>query len=267
MSAQTLAPVADAGGGPADATAATQRVQQLQTLIAQARQGGSTASFAAALDAASAGSGAGQGATATASAGIPAASTPAPPAAYAPTGYAPATSVSAMPLTVSSTPPTVSATPPTGSTTPPTGGSTATPYDGAIAQAAARYNLDPAVLHGLIQQESGFNPNSRSSAGALGLTQLMPGTASSLGVANPLDPVESIEGGARYLSQMMSRFGGNTEEALAAYNAGPGAVSQYGGVPPYAETQDYVSKVLGYADAYRQKLTSTGTPTPTGSIV
>ncbi len=80
----------------------------------------------------------------------------------------------------------------------------------------------------------------------------MPGTAASLGVANPLNPAESIEGGARYLSQLMGQFGGNTADALAAYNAGPGAVQQYGGIPPYAETQSYVSKVLGYAEAYRQ---------------
>jgi soluble lytic murein transglycosylase-like protein len=132
------------------------------------------------------------------------------------------------------------------------GGMGASEYDPLIEQAAARNGVDPAVLHGLIQQESGFDPNSQSSAGAAGLTQLMPGTASSLGVANPLNPAESIEGGARYLSQMMSRFGGNTEDALAAYNAGPGAVQQYRGVPPYAETQSYVSKVLGYAEAYRQ---------------
>lgn len=125
-------------------------------------------------------------------------------------------------------------------------------YDAAIEQAALRNGVDPAVLHGLIQQESGFDPNSQSSAGASGLTQLMPGTASSLGVANPLDPAESIEGGARYLGQLMKEFGGNTTEALAAYNAGPGAVRQYGGVPPYAETQSYVTKVMGYAESYRQ---------------
>lgn len=141
-----------------------------------------------------------------------------------------------------------------------TGGAGSTQYDTMIEAAAARNNLDPALLHGLIQQESGFDPSSQSSAGAMGLTQLMPGTASSLGVANPLDPAESIEGGARYLAEMMSRFGGNTEAALAAYNAGPGAVAQYGGVPPYAETQGYVQKVMGYAQSYRLSHPSTAVP-------
>ncbi len=130
-------------------------------------------------------------------------------------------------------------------------------YDALIEQAATRNGVDPAVLHGLIQQESGFDPSAQSGAGAMGLTQLMPGTASSLGVANPLDAGESIEGGARYLAQMLSTFGGNTEEALAAYNAGPGAVQQYGGVPPYSETQSYVQKVLGYAESYRREHPST----------
>jgi soluble lytic murein transglycosylase-like protein len=132
-------------------------------------------------------------------------------------------------------------------------------YESLIDQAASRNGLDPAVLHGLIQQESGFDPSATSSAGASGLTQLMPGTASSLGVADPLNPAESIEGGARYLGQLMTQFGGNTEDALAAYNAGPGAVQQYGGTPPYAETQSYVSKVLGYAEAYRQSHPTTVT--------
>jgi soluble lytic murein transglycosylase-like protein len=112
--------------------------------------------------------------------------------------------------------------------------------------------VEPSLLAGLIQQESGFNPSARSGAGALGLTQLMPGTAASLGVAEPLDPAQSIEGGARYLSQLLAQFGGNTTDALAAYNAGPGAVQQYGGVPPYAETQQYVADVLGNAAAFRQ---------------
>jgi len=139
-----------------------------------------------------------------------------------------------------------------------------TQYDALINQAAARYGLDPAVLHGLIQQESGFDPNATSSAGAVGLTQLMPGTAASLGVSNPLDPAQSIEGGARYLSQMMAQFGGDTSDALAAYNAGAGAVQRYGGVPPFAETQSYVAKVLANAEAYRQ--VPSGTPATEGLV-
>jgi soluble lytic murein transglycosylase-like protein len=131
----------------------------------------------------------------------------------------------------------------------PVGGASYVPM---IEQAAARYGVDPALLYGLIEQESGFDPSARSSAGALGLTQLMPGTAASLGVAEPLDPAEAIAGGARYLAQLLSQFGGNTADALAAYNAGPGAVQQHGGVPPYPETEQYVSKVLGYAAAYSQ---------------
>jgi len=132
-------------------------------------------------------------------------------------------------------------------------------YESLIDRAAARNGLEPAVLHGLIQQESGFDPTATSSAGASGLTQLMPGTASSLGVADPLDPAESIEGGARYLGQLMDQFGGNTADALAAYNAGPGAVQEYGGVPPYSETESYVSNVLGYAETYRQTHPTTAT--------
>ena len=119
-----------------------------------------------------------------------------------------------------------------------------------IEQAAARYGIDPSLLYGLIEQESGFDPSASSSAGAAGLTQLMPSTAASLGVTEPLDPAQSIEGGARYLSQLLHQFAGNTTDALAAYNAGPGAVEQYGGVPPYPETQQYVTKVLGYAASF-----------------
>jgi soluble lytic murein transglycosylase-like protein len=147
----------------------------------------------------------------------------------------------------------------TGSTASPEG-ATSTQYDATIEAAAQHYGVEPALLHGLIQQESGFDPSAQSSAGAIGLTQLMPGTASSLGVANPMNAAESIEGGARYLGQLMSQFGGNATDALAAYNAGPSAVAQYGGVPPYAETQSYVSKVLGYADAYRQSHPAAAAP-------
>jgi soluble lytic murein transglycosylase-like protein len=120
-----------------------------------------------------------------------------------------------------------------------------------IDAAAASNGIDPALLKGLVSQESGFDPNARSGAGALGLTQLMPGTAASLGVSNPLDPAQSLQGGAKYLRQQLDRFGGDERLALAAYNAGPGAVQRYGGVPPYSETQNYVNSVMAKANAYR----------------
>jgi soluble lytic murein transglycosylase-like protein len=121
----------------------------------------------------------------------------------------------------------------------------AVPYGAEITAAARRRGIDPALLAGLIRQESGFNANAVSPAGARGLTQLMPGTAAGLGVTNPSDPAQSIEGGAKYLAQQLQRFGGDPARALAAYNAGPGAVERFGGVPPYAETQHYVQNILG----------------------
>jgi soluble lytic murein transglycosylase-like protein len=128
-------------------------------------------------------------------------------------------------------------------------GSTA--FGAEIDAAAASNGIDPALLKGLVSQESGFDPSARSGAGALGLTQLMPGTAASLGVSNPLDPAQSLQGGAQYLRQQLDHFGGDERLALAAYNAGPGAVAKYGGVPPYAETQNYVNSVMAKASAYR----------------
>lgn len=98
----------------------------------------------------------------------------------------------------------------------------------------------------VIQQESGGDANARSGVGAIGLMQLMPGTAAELGV-NPNDPQDNVRGGVKYLMQMLDRFGGDATKAVAAYNAGPGAVEKYGGVPPFAETQNYVQKVLGSA--------------------
>ncbi len=109
---------------------------------------------------------------------------------------------------------------------------------------ARRFGLDPRLVEAVILQESGGDPTARSSVGALGLMQLMPGTAASLGVKNPLDPQQNLEGGMSYLLQLLQQFKGNLKLALAAYNAGPGAVKRYGGVPPYAETQRYVQDVL-----------------------
>jgi soluble lytic murein transglycosylase-like protein len=126
-----------------------------------------------------------------------------------------------------------------------------TSFDAQINAAATSNGIDPALLKGLVSQESGFNPSARSGAGAVGLTQLMPGTAASLGVTNPLDPVQSLQGGAKYLRQQLDRFGGDEKLALAAYNAGPGAVQKFGGVPPYRETQNYVTSVMSKAAAYR----------------
>ena len=132
-----------------------------------------------------------------------------------------------------------------------TGPGARTPFAAEIDAAARKYNLDPNLLRGLIRAESNFNPRAGSPAGAQGLTQLMPATARSLGVTNPFDPVQSIEGGAKYLRQQLDRFGGDVRKALAAYNAGPGAVQRYGGIPPYQETQHYVRRVMAYAAEYR----------------
>jgi soluble lytic murein transglycosylase-like protein len=138
-------------------------------------------------------------------------------------------------------------------TPPASGGPVDGQFSDLINAAAKKYGIDPALLKGLIRQESNFNPNAKSPAGAAGLTQLMPGTAASLGVSNPLDPAQAIEGGAKYLAQQLKAFGGDVRKALAAYNAGPGAVTRYGGVPPYAETQNYVRSVMAFADEYRRQ--------------
>jgi soluble lytic murein transglycosylase-like protein len=122
------------------------------------------------------------------------------------------------------------------------------PYAGLFASAGAKYGVSPAVLAAMASQESGFNASAVSKAGAEGLMQFMPSTAAGLGV-NPLDPASSVDGAARYLSSLTNRFG-STPLALAAYNAGPGTVSRYGGIPPYAETQNYVRAVTSKAEAY-----------------
>ncbi len=108
---------------------------------------------------------------------------------------------------------------------------------------ARRHNLNPRLVQAVIQVESGYNPRARSHKGAMGLMQLMPATAKDLGVSDPYDPGQNIAGGSRYLRQQIDRFT-NLSHALAAYNAGPTAVTQYGGIPPYRETRNYVRKVL-----------------------
>lgn len=113
--------------------------------------------------------------------------------------------------------------------------------------AAQKYNLPVNLLKAVAKVESGFDADAVSSCGAQGVMQLMPGTAASLGVENPLDAEQNIMGGAKYLSQMLDRYDGDTKLALAAYNAGSGNVAKYGGIPPFKETQAYISKVLNEA--------------------
>jgi soluble lytic murein transglycosylase-like protein len=113
----------------------------------------------------------------------------------------------------------------------------------AIEAAAGQTGLSEELISAVIAAESAYRPNAVSSAGAQGLMQLMPGTAHSLGVQDPFDPFQNVLGGSRYLQQQLRRFG-SVEKALAAYNAGPGAVERYGGIPPYRETQNYVRRVM-----------------------
>ena len=128
-------------------------------------------------------------------------------------------------------------------------------------EAAQTYGVDVNLLTAIARQESNFTASATSSSGAMGIMQLMPATAQGLGVNDAYNPYENIMGGAKYISQLLSRYNGDVSLALAAYNAGSGNVAKYGGIPPFAETQNYVSKVLGYY----QDSTVTGSNTAAAS--
>ncbi len=184
------------------------------------------------------------------------------PAQSTPTSFSSALAgATTTPNTATLATPTATATPTSTSSSLPAG----TPYAAEITAAAQANGLDPALLAGLVKQESGFNPTAGSPAGARGLTQLMPGTAAGLGVTNVLDPVQSLNGGAKYLKQQLDAFGGDVAKALAAYNAGPGAVQRFGGIPPYAETQNYVRIVQANAASYRTASAPPSSATPSYS--
>lgn len=116
--------------------------------------------------------------------------------------------------------------------------------DQIIKEVSAKYHVEPSLIRSIVQHESGFNPLSKSAAGAMGLMQLMPATARGLGVNNPYNAQENIEGGVKYIKQLLDQYRGDEKMALAAYNAGPGNVAKYGGIPPFSETQNYVEKVM-----------------------
>jgi soluble lytic murein transglycosylase-like protein len=124
-------------------------------------------------------------------------------------------------------------------------------FERLIERGAAAAHVDPSLVAAVAQAESAFDPSATSRTGAAGIMQLMPDTARALGVTDPYDPAANIQGGATYLRELLDRFGGDVRLAVAAYNAGPGAVERYGRVPPYAETQEYVTRVL---DAFRARI-------------
>ncbi len=121
-----------------------------------------------------------------------------------------------------------------------------------IDSASTKYGIDKDLIRAVMKQESSFNPTAISSSGAQGLMQLMPDTADLLNVRDPFNISQNINGGVQYLKEQLTKFDGNISLALAAYNAGPNSVEKYGGIPPYAETQNYVQKVIEYYNQYKQ---------------
>lgn len=127
-------------------------------------------------------------------------------------------------------------------------------FDYPIRSAARKYAVDPALVRAVIHAESAFRPDARSRKGAIGLMQLMPGTAKDMGVEDSTAPTQNIHGGVKYLAWLLSRHDGNVTLATAAYNAGPGAVKRHQGIPPYAETQTYVRRVKILHERYRKEM-------------
>jgi soluble lytic murein transglycosylase-like protein len=135
-------------------------------------------------------------------------------------------------------------------------------YNQTIRKIAEKYGIDPALVLAVIKSESDFDSYAVSDKGAMGLMQLMPETAYEMGVADILDPRENIEGGTRYLKFLLGMFEGDLDRSLAAYNAGQGAVTKYGDIPPYEETQEYVRRVRHFYGLYRDRIIPARTNLP-----
>ena len=133
----------------------------------------------------------------------------------------------------------------------PVGSGGATAYEDVIRSISGRYSMDADLVRAVIRAESDFNSTARSQKGAMGLMQLMPDTARFHNVGDAFNPVDNVEGGVRHLKMLMERYQGNLELSLAAYNAGSSAVEKHGGIPPFAETREYVRRVLRFYDSYR----------------